>query len=370
MLWTSILALAAVAEAFPGETWFNKALSKRQGGTTMLRFGCAQVVIDRLDPLVNPGSIPSTHQHQIVGGNGFNASMTTSDVSKTADCTTCAFSKDFSNYWTANLYFKARNGTYKRVKQLGAANQFNDQFSTQIGGGILVYYVSAKPGSITAFKPGFRMLSGDPTINKADPKMKKQNCYRCYTGPNFGGDNAAPCADSKLDTQALPKDVCKGGIRSNILFPTCWDGVNLDSPNHREHIAYPTSGPADFLSLGGNCPSTHPIRIPQLMYEVVWDTTPFNNKAEWPADGSQPFYLSYGDNTGYGQHADYVFGWQDDELQKGMDASNCFGAKCKDLKNQAIDVAKKCQVKSIVNEDHDAWLKELPGMSSMPMRMA
>jgi hypothetical protein len=111
------------------------------------------VVIDRLDPLVNPGSIPSPHQHQIVGGNGFNASMTTGDVANTASCTTCAFSKDFSNYWTANLYFKARNGTYKRVRQLGAANQFSDSFSTQIDGGVLVYYVSAQPGKVTAFKP-------------------------------------------------------------------------------------------------------------------------------------------------------------------------------------------------------------------------
>jgi hypothetical protein len=66
---------------------------------------------------------------------------------------------------------------------------------------------------------------------------------------------------------------------------SCWDGKNLDSPDHKAHVAYPTSGPADFLSLGGNCPSTHPIRIPQLMYEVVWDTTPFNNRADWPADG-------------------------------------------------------------------------------------
>lgn len=29
--------------------------------------------------------------------------------------------EDFSNYWTANLYFKARNGSYKRVPQLGHA---------------------------------------------------------------------------------------------------------------------------------------------------------------------------------------------------------------------------------------------------------
>ena len=119
MHWTSLLPLAAagLTEARP-----NHELEARQfGGTTMLRFGCAQVVIDRLDPLVNPGTIPSPHVHQIVGGNGFNASMTTGDVSATATCTTCAFSEDFSNYWTANLYFKARNGTYKRVPQLGAA---------------------------------------------------------------------------------------------------------------------------------------------------------------------------------------------------------------------------------------------------------
>lgn len=97
--------------------------------------------------------------------------MTTGDVSAEADCTTCAFSDDLSNYWTANLYFKARNGTFKRVPQKGnpyvlqvslpiispvltpSSLQFNDQFSTQTDGGILVYYVSASPGDITAFQP-------------------------------------------------------------------------------------------------------------------------------------------------------------------------------------------------------------------------
>lgn len=152
MFWTSLVAFAALAEAIP--KGLNSAvIEARQNGVTMLRFGCAQVVIDRLDPLVNPGQIPSTHVHQIVGGNAFNASMTTSDVSNAATCTTCEFSEDFSNYWTANLYFKAKNGTYKRVPQGSAALQFNDKFSNQIGGGVLVYYVSAQPGKITAFKP-------------------------------------------------------------------------------------------------------------------------------------------------------------------------------------------------------------------------
>ncbi|CAJ2511894.1 Uu.00g075190.m01.CDS01 [Anthostomella pinea] len=385
---SSLLGFAALASAAP-QGGFDSTL-------TMLRFGCAQVVIDRLDPLVNPGVIPSPHVHQIVGGNGFNASMTTGDVSATASCTTCAFSEDFSNYWTANMYFKARNGTYKRVPQLGAAYvlrlflsgprvlwvyssatantpllyrlQFGDNFSTEISGGVLVYYVSAQPGEITAFQPGFRMLVGDPTKRTADTNLKLQNCYRCYTGPNFGGDVNAPCQDDSIDTQGLPNKQCAGGIRSNLLFPTCWDGKNLDSPNHQAHVAYPTTGPAAFLSLGGACSSTHPVRIPQLMYEVVWDTTQFNDESIWPADGSQPFYLSYGDNTGYGQHGDYVFGWKDDALQKAMDTSGCMGATCSTLKNQVIADAKQCSVKTVVQEDHEGWLTELPGAdTAMPM---
>jgi hypothetical protein len=31
--------------------------------------------------------------------------------------------------------------------------QFNDRYSTQTQGGILVYYVSDQPGRVTAFKP-------------------------------------------------------------------------------------------------------------------------------------------------------------------------------------------------------------------------
>lgn len=89
------------------------------------------------------------------------------------------------------------------------------------------------------------------------------------------------------------------------------------------------------------------------MYEVVWDTTPFNDKSLWPTDGSQPFVLSQGDKTGLGQHADYVFGWKGDSLQKAMDTSGCMGAKCGALKTQSIDEAKACAVKAVVKEDHD-----------------
>jgi hypothetical protein len=36
--------------------------------SALVRFHCAQLVTERLDPLVQPGINPSTHVHQIVGG--------------------------------------------------------------------------------------------------------------------------------------------------------------------------------------------------------------------------------------------------------------------------------------------------------------
>lgn len=150
------------------------------------------------------------------------------------------------------------------------------------------------------------MFVGD--VQRRTPLYKTQSCFRCFSAKNFGGDDAAPCTDARRDFEGFPPQPCPGGWRSNVLYPTCWNGKDLDSPNHQDHVAYPTSGPATFLSLGGNCPSTHPVRIPQLMLEVVWDTTKFNDKSQWPEGVKQPFYLSTGDKTGFGQHADYVFG--------------------------------------------------------------
>jgi len=191
-------------------------------GPTMLRFGCHQLVIDRIDPLVNPGAIPSPHQHQIVGGDAFNASMPLSDIASLSTCTSCSYSADFSNYWTSNLYFKARNGSYKRLQQIPNRLIFDDTFTTQTQGGLVAYYVSPGKDLVKAFEPGFRMFFGDAALRSAPQgpwDLSTQTCFRCYTGPDFGGDDFAPCQDPRVDTMHLPNRVCHG-IRSNILFPT------------------------------------------------------------------------------------------------------------------------------------------------------
>ncbi|KAF2707741.1 hypothetical protein K504DRAFT_458220 [Pleomassaria siparia CBS 279.74] len=360
MIWATILTLSALmsnAVAQSGVDLDKPMLGGggRIGPGAMLRFGCSQVVIERLDPLVNPAMKPSTHMHQVVGGNAFNASMPYSDIFPLTTCNTCHFLEDSSNYWTANLYFKARNGSYKRVPQI--ANQFNDGDNA----GITLYYTSGAANVTTAFKPGFRMYTGDAMRRTSENLgAQMQQYYRCFTSPNFGGSPYPPGADPKLDTDYLPNQACAGGIRSNIIFPICWDGKNLDSPNHSDHVAHPIGGPSLFSQVNGTCPTTHPVKIPQLMFEIMWDTTAFNNKDDWPEDGSQPFLLSTGDSTGYGQHADYVFGWKDSSLQTAMD-NGCYLRNCTQLTEQPPKIKNLCQVPDTVRENVDGWMTALPG---------
>lgn len=88
------------------------------------------------------------------------------------------------------------------------------------------------------------------------------------------------------------------------------------------------------------------------MLEVIWDTSGFNDPELWPEDGSQPFVLSTGDTTGYSQHADYVFGWRGNELQRGMEAG-CIGANCPGLSVQSVEQAAECAVPRLVDENFD-----------------
>lgn len=122
-----------------------------------LRFPCSTLTIERLDPVVQPGALPAAHVHHIVGGNAFNATME-GDVGERATCTTCQMSEDFSNYWTAHLYFKHPNGSYHRVPPVPVQPLLGGSQGAQ--GGLTVYYTqfdllrdNLAQQKITSFKP-------------------------------------------------------------------------------------------------------------------------------------------------------------------------------------------------------------------------
>lgn len=76
------------------------------------------------------------------------------------------------------------------------------------------------------------MLIGDAALKT--PGSAHKVCHRCM--PKSGDNSNLNCASP--DSQTLPTEFCVGGIRSVITFPTCWDGKNLDSPDHESHVTY------------------------------------------------------------------------------------------------------------------------------------
>ncbi|KAF2261876.1 hypothetical protein CC78DRAFT_619067 [Lojkania enalia] len=316
-----------------------------------LRFGCSTLSIQRLDPVVEPGNLPSAHLHQIVGGNAFNATMS-GDIGEKGTCTTCTFSEDFSNYWTAVMFFRHPNGTFKRVPIMQ-----NAALPNGINGGMTIYYTqkdffSNGNQKITSFPPGFRMTVGSPTTDTLDKA-------RGNIGLRF------VCLQDKNtrfpELPDFPTQPCRGGIMTVHHFPSCWDGKNLDSPDHQSHM-YATTKEA--FQEAGPCPASHPVRMPQLAYETLWDTTQFNSM--WPSGAENPFVLGFGpngDDNGYGTHADYAFGWKGDSLQRAMD-SNCMFNACENgrpLKSQGVAEMNRCAAKQVVKEPLDGWLTSLPG---------
>ena len=81
------------------------------------------------------------------------------------------------------------------------------------------------------------------------------------TGYEDRRDHVPQCPDGKA-------------IKAHVFFPSCWDGVHLDSPDHRSHVAY---GRSSDRGVDGThpeeCPPSHPVKLPQLDFRLEYDVS-------------------------------------------------------------------------------------------------
>ena len=210
------------------------------------------------DPIVFPGLAGASHAHTFLGNTSTSATSTNQSLlGHTA--TTCTPAEDLSAYWIPSLL---QNGTV-----IDPA-------------GVTVYYGSRlkDPSKTQPFPPGFRMIAGDAKLQVPS----SGNQFWC-AGP---GGEIGRSADGNWPVCAQTAD-----LTFQLVFPDCWDGVHLDSPNHKDHVG-PT-GP------DGTCASGNfPVTIPSLSFVI-----------DYPVHGTTAgFALASG--MASSMHGDFMNAWQ------------------------------------------------------------
>lgn len=301
---------------------------------------CWPLSTQRLDPIVTPGEV-ATHLHDIVGGSAFSPAMDY-NTTQTSDCTSCMVNKDKSNYWVPSL-FHNNGGSFEIVNQHGSASIYYLNEKTRLGNG----------EEMKALPVGLRVLAGDPEKRSGSQAFEDQAVnYKCL---NYKG--------TPTDHKGFPNQDCPDGVRAEITFPSCWDGKNLDSEDHKSHMAYPT-----VTFEAGACPETHPVHLVTVKMEVIFET--FN----YQVNGNNPFVWSTGDPTGFGFHGDLLMGWDYDVLSRAVEECTNMSGRIEDCPpfaglipqtKQWLD-PKTCEVDSYVNEDFSSkTLAALPGCNQI-----
>jgi hypothetical protein len=220
------------------------------------------------DPIVYPGQTGRAHLHAFFGNTAVDANSTASSIANSGNSTCRGGTINRSGYWVPAL-IDTRTGTPIVPKS-----------------GIFYYksgYGGVRPQDIKPMPRGLRMIAGNMSAGVAADAPHQG--WECLDTPGSNG-------------KSIPTN-CRAGaeLQMTINFPQCWNGRDLDSPDHRSHMAYPDRG----------CPSTHPIALPEITVNIRYV---IDDAAAFPH-----LRLSsdmYGPSVpgGWSAHADWFDGWE------------------------------------------------------------
>lgn len=191
------------------------------------------------DPIVFFGQPLATHFHDFFGAKGVDASTRVGDLR--ARGTTCGNSGDTAAYWAPSLI--GPDGTVIRPSNM------------------LAYYQSGT--AVRAFPQGLKMIAD----------------FGGHPNTGFGCSQSGPFSPTPVS--------CPGGtLKMHVHFPFCWDGVNLDSPDHRSHMSF-------------KCDASYPIELVHMHIHIQYQVTGGSAYHLAPSpDGSIPAV-----------HSDFMNGW-------------------------------------------------------------
>lgn len=210
-----------------------------------------------IDPIVFPGRDGASHLHDFFGSRAVDASSTGATLVGTD--TSCDLAADSASYWSPAVFVDG-----EKIDPVLATAYYRAA-------------VGVDGSTVVPFPTGLMMIAGDQSASGPQPET--------VLGWSCGG--------SSRRTSELPTCASDTPLRLEITFPDCWNGVDLDTPGHRRHVHY---------SQNGECPSGHPVSIPQLTFAVTY---PLSGEIE---------KLRLASGEPHTAHADFVNGWDPERL--------------------------------------------------------
>ena len=266
------------------------------------RFICNPGPILADDPIVYPGQPGRSHLHQFFGNTAVNANSTYASLRTTGD-STCNNMLNRSAYWVPAML----NGHGKVVRP----DYVTVYYKRRPASDPVCFQLAAKgcrdlPRGLR-FVFGYNMATGEGGA-----------AYFNCDGPTAVGNHYTDIVSA---AQGCPLGNRLGAI---VNAPQCWDGKNLDSADHRSHMAYPSYGSWGYEK----CPDTHPYAIPAYTLGVWYTTDADLDRSGTWTSSTLTWHLSSDSMPGMAPqrpgttlHADWFGAW-DDGIMKTW-SGNC-----------------------------------------------
>ena len=248
------------------------------------RVVCTPSHMSNDDPLVFPNQPNAAHSHTFFGNTTTNYASDLSNLSAIGNSTCKGGLINRSAYWVPSM--------------------IDTTLNKAIAPDLAIFYYKrgyVPAGMVKAPPKGLRMLAGNPKAT-----TEAQNAHIGFTClgrvPFYGWKGSIPA--------------CNVGetMQMKVSFPQCWDGKNLDSPDHKSHMAY--SGRD--TPTANHCPETHPVGIPLIAINMDYKITITGDYKKWRLASDNYATTSAG---GISAHADWVSGWNQVFIQGFVD--NC-----------------------------------------------
>lgn len=185
------------------------------------------------------------HFHDYVGNQANNALASDEDLA--AGDTSCADQGDKSSYYWPVL--RLQNGSDEQDAQSPGGGIEGNAGEIVTPAEVTLTFQGNERGEVTEMPRLLRIITGDA---------------KAFVNGNTNANASWSCTGFE-DRQLKDKyPLCPSGsdVVRTFTFQSCWDGRNIDSANHRTHMA--------FAAADGSCPEGFRA-VPRLVQRVVYD---------------------------------------------------------------------------------------------------